>query len=222
MAEAATGVIKLPGESPEVFKVYAEWLYGGSLPTNQTVPDLRPQKVPHFLVEPYLMGERLMDDVFLDHTEAAILESYKLESAARRWSDWSTIDCIYRNAPPGSKPRHMAIARGIAWYSKDVNALRERMNATISAGRFPERLEWVKDVLFAIAGAGHDPVQLAFALAEKVEQPKNRPSMKMALGQIRIQIEQLRQSEMAGKRKIAPEGEEENCSGKRTRTDGAE
>ncbi|QDS71371.1 hypothetical protein FKW77_002595 [Venturia effusa] len=206
MTKAATREIDLPEESPDAFNIYAEWLYGGSLPTNQTVSDIGLQSSPHFLIEPYLLGERLMDDLFLGHTEAAIFDIYKLETAARRWSDAATIACIYCKSPSGCKPRQIAIALGICWYSRELHELRASMNVGIAVHVTPELLEWIEDVVFAIAGVGHDPRQLAFALAEKVKKPKKRLSLEKALGQLRCQAEQLRnQDDGEAQESFAPE-----------------
>lgn len=182
MIEAVTGTIELPDEKPEVFNIYAQWLYGSALPIQETTSDdEQSRKMLHLLVKPYLLGERLMDDAFLSAVENELLATYDAEPCSSKgWSDIKTIAYIYEHTPPNSRPRKIAIARGISWYKVRLEKFRT-IAAKLESSSKPELISWYEDVLFELAGAGRDPRQLAHALLEKYPQSKERVTAKQAL-----------------------------------------
>ena len=121
--EGKDRVIKLPEDDPEIFYIYVQWLYTGTIFTKTKE---EAHSFDH-LVDLYLLGEKMLDQVFQNRVMDALVSATRErdENGKRYFHDDLCIDKLYRNTPKNALARQFMVdvwvRRGRSkWISEDT------------------------------------------------------------------------------------------------------
>lgn len=107
----AKGSVTLKEEDPEIFDIYVQWLYYGTLPVRNDSPGLDGNIEYEQLAKAYVLGEMLQDVNFKDAVLDAIL--IKSRSRASDGGCWfpvgPVVPCIYDGTTESSAARRLLV-----------------------------------------------------------------------------------------------------------------
>lgn len=106
--EAHTRTVRLPEDDPEVFEVYASWLYEKCLSTQVKNEDAAPLAEETMLIRAYVHGHKYGDDTFCDAVIDTLRQACNSIDVFSRYGDCANI---YNNTSEGSMLRKLVIDR---------------------------------------------------------------------------------------------------------------
>ena len=109
--ESNERLISLSHEEPDIFAIYLNWLYRGTLPTRIDEPGLIGNEEYLKLAKAYGLADRLLDQAFKNAVMDAFIDktSSKTSDGHRWYPVGSVIRCIYENTPESSKGRTLLV-----------------------------------------------------------------------------------------------------------------
>lgn len=108
---STSGSVTLKEEDPEVFDVYLNWLYCGTLPVQNDSPGQEGNTEYVLLAKSYALGEMLQDVNFKDAVlDAIFIKSHSKASDGHCWFPVGpVIRCIYEGTPESSAARRLLV-----------------------------------------------------------------------------------------------------------------